>query len=384
MNEPFAGSTTESGADPTAPAVTQGARRFRRSAPATGLSMPDAPRATPVFSLLVSAYRTEAFVADTIGSVLAQTMPDWELIVVDNGNSDEMAGIVRGFQGDDRVVLIRQENRGISGGRNAAAAAARGRYFVCLDSDDRLLPTYLEEMAAALDADPTLGAVSCDAQVHLESVGTLATRNLLSYAGKVTPDLSDRDRHLELLLRENFLYAGGTIRREAFEAVGGFSDRVPGVEDWDMWLRLVAAGWGIAVIEKPLAIYRIRDDSTSRGSDRVERFESSVIRTLELAIEEMNLTPDERGAAEHGLRSNREMFARRRARVSLAEGDYPEALAHARAAHALRPRARTAAVVLGLRIAPGLLRGVQRARAKSERRLTRAILTHLHRRRGDA
>ena len=80
-------------------------------------------------SFLTSAYQTERYVSETIESVLAQTRGDWELIVVDNGNSDEMARIVSNYTSDPRITLIRQENKGIGGGLGAAANAADGRYL---------------------------------------------------------------------------------------------------------------------------------------------------------------------------------------------------------------------------------------------------------------
>ena len=75
----------------------------------------------PLISFLVSAYQTEDIVGETIRSVLAQTSGDWELIVVDNGNSDEMACVVGQFTDDPRITLIRQENKGVRGGVTAAA-----------------------------------------------------------------------------------------------------------------------------------------------------------------------------------------------------------------------------------------------------------------------
>ena len=313
------------------------------------------PVTEPKFSVLVSAYQTERYVEETIASVLAQSRGDWQLIVVDNGNSDAMAEIVRRYTADPRVILVRQENGGISGGRNAAAAAATGRYFVCLDSDDRLLPTYLERMAEVLDADPTLGAVCCDARVYYDESGVFAEKNLIAHSGRVTPDLSNRSGQLELILRENFLYSGGTIRAEAFAAVGGFTGRVPGVEDWEMWIRLAAAGWGIAVIDAPLAIYRIRGDSTSRGEDKVLRFEESVVRTLEIARAELTLSPKQLAATDEGLAFYRAMFARRRARVALANADTALARSLTEEVVRLNPSLRSHLVLAALRIAPGLL-----------------------------
>ena len=113
--------------------------------------------ARPRLSFLTPAYRTEAYLPDTIASVLRQTNPNWELIVVDNGNSDAIASIVRSFADDPRVRLVRQENRGYAGGVMAAAAVARGDYFCVLDSDDEVMPEFAATVLDVLDAPSVRG-----------------------------------------------------------------------------------------------------------------------------------------------------------------------------------------------------------------------------------
>ena len=117
----------------------------------------------PFVSFLTTAYKTEQYVSETIESVLAQTRGDWEMIVVDNGNSDEMAQIIGNYTSDPRITLIRQDNKGNVGGVSAAAAAAEGRYFCLLDSDDAVQPDYCERIGVLIDADPGIDAVGCNA-----------------------------------------------------------------------------------------------------------------------------------------------------------------------------------------------------------------------------
>ena len=100
--------------------------------------------------------------AETIESVLAQTRDDWELIVVDNGNSDEMAHIVEQYTSDSRITLVRQVNKGVRGGVTAAVDIATGRYLCLVDSDDVLEPNFCEKIAAVIEADPEVHAVGCD------------------------------------------------------------------------------------------------------------------------------------------------------------------------------------------------------------------------------
>ncbi len=125
----------------------------------------------PLISFLTTAYKTEPYVAETIESVLAQTRDDWELIIVDNGNSDEMATIVSGYISDPRITLIRQENAGIRGGVRAAAEKAWGRYVCPLHSDDLLESTYCQRVGALVEATPTIDAIGFNATFFWDQAG---------------------------------------------------------------------------------------------------------------------------------------------------------------------------------------------------------------------
>jgi glycosyltransferase involved in cell wall biosynthesis len=106
-------------------------------------SRPERPGvAQPMFSFLSPASRTEKTLSRTIDSVRPRTRPDWELVVVDNGNSAEIAAILGPYLSDPRIRLIREENKGHTGGVMAASAAAHGRHLVVLNSDDSVTPDF--------------------------------------------------------------------------------------------------------------------------------------------------------------------------------------------------------------------------------------------------
>src|ERR1700744_3286242 len=105
-----------------------------------------------------------------IESVLAQTSPDWELVIVDTGISPAVVEIVSRYVHDGRIRLIRQENRGYRGGVTAAAEAASGRYLSVLDSDDKIMPSFVSVMAGVIAAEPGIDAVGCDA-VQFDDAG---------------------------------------------------------------------------------------------------------------------------------------------------------------------------------------------------------------------
>lgn len=117
----------------------------------------------PLISVIIPAYNAHSTIAATIASVQRQSCSDLEIIVIDDGSSDETSDIVRGLQGQDaRVGLIRQENGGVSRARNAGIAVARGRYVALLDGDDIWHPLKLERQVARFDAaSGGVGLVYC-------------------------------------------------------------------------------------------------------------------------------------------------------------------------------------------------------------------------------
>lgn len=311
----------------------------------------DAPGAAPMFSIMCSAYRCEEYLPATIESVLAQTSDDWELIVVDNGMSDPIAEIVGRYGADGRVRLIRQENRRLVGGITAAAAMARGRYLVPLDSDDLLLPQFCARMAAVLHAHPEIDGLSCDTYLFARVEEPDRARTFLRSAAGVEHSLS----LLDLIGTHDVAPYFGAFRREAWFAVGGFTEGSDLVEDISLLLRLVGAGHDVRVLPEALSRYRIRPDSASRDPSGVEAFEVSRERAY-IAAARQSGDPAVLAALGRRLRGLRYERALRAARWAFTRGDLPGARAAAMAAFRQRRTPRVAAVLAGLAVAPHALR----------------------------
>jgi GT2 family glycosyltransferase len=308
----------------------------------------------PVFSILTSVYRTEAYLPATIESVRAQTLHDWEHVIVDNGMSDEVVRIVEGYA-DPRIRLLRQENSGLGGGIDAAAAAARGRYFAVLDSDDLLMPQFCERTAGILDAHPGIDVVGIDAHLFEDGDEVDQIRSYRQSVGiRTEADLAHRIGLAEMI-GGNVLYYTAGIRAEAWAQGGGYSCDTPKVEDLAMFLRLIAAGCDVRCIPERLARYRLRADSFSRDPAQVEAFEDSLQRAF---VQAKGLTdaPDVQEALDTTLRRLRFDQAMRRARKALLESDVPTARRQARRAFEQRRSVRPAVVYAGLTLAPALLR----------------------------
>lgn len=334
------------------------------------------PGASPAFSVLMPAYETEPYIEEAIRSVLAQTRSDWELIVVDDGSPDGLVERVMPFLSRANVRLIRQRNSGLAAARNRAASVARGRYLTVLDSDDALLPDYLEAVGAVLDARPGTAMVSCDALVYLEEHGCFRRQTYLHGPGVKPPRRPDPSRHLEHLLDHNFLYGGTTLRASAFSAVGGFDEQLRAVEDWDMWIRVAAHGLETSTLSRPLAVYRLRAGSLSRDASGSYRLYEPSVQMLTKTLRELELAPSARRAAERSLAHCRRRARLGDARDALAAGDVARARWLSEGAFLAQPTVKGALILAGMWLGPGPLRELQK-RKQSAKRTVRLALARL-------
>jgi glycosyltransferase involved in cell wall biosynthesis len=204
---------------------------------------------TPRISVLLPCFNHGAFIDDAVESVLGQTFQDFEIIVVDDGSTDPPTVAKLSSLTAPRLRVLRTANRGLPAARNHAARHAFGAVFCALDADDRLAPTWFEKALGVLDEQPSVAFVS-----HwLETFG--------DERWTWTPERCD----LPALLARNAVNGAALVRREAFEAVGGYDESMrEGCEDWDFWLRLVEAGRAGVIIPEVLFYYRRRADSMSR------------------------------------------------------------------------------------------------------------------------
>ncbi len=214
--------------------------------------------AAPAFSIVVAAFNEEELVGSAIGSALAQSVEDLELIVVDDGSTDGTAEVVGEFAADPRLRLVRQENRGLSAARNAGIARSRAALVSFLDSDDLLLPDYLEKMGTALEAAPEAGFAYTDAWLLDDDSGRFARDSAMSWNGPPADPPADPTAFMRLLIESNFIFVSTTVRRRALEAAGTFDESLTACEDYDLWLRILGAGLGAARVGGRPAIKRER------------------------------------------------------------------------------------------------------------------------------
>ncbi len=214
-------------------------------------------------SVLIPAYNVERWIAAAIDSALAQDHPAIEVVVVDDGSTDGTAAIVESYA--DRVVFVRQANRGLAGARNTALRHASGSIIGLLDADDVWAPTRTSRAISLLRADPGLGVVTTDAWL-IEGDRPTDRRFYGDWHG-VEFALGDQ---LGAIANHNFVFVGAYIRRELFERHGTFDENLRRAEDYDLWVRFLLGGERFGIVDEPLAGYRVRPDSLS-ADPRVQR-----------------------------------------------------------------------------------------------------------------
>ena len=222
------------------------------------------PCAIPRIAVIVPAYGVAHLVGEALASLQAQTMSDWECVVIDDGAPDDVAGALAPFAADRRIRLVQTGNHGVSAARNTAIAATTAPLIALLDGDDRLRPAYLKTMAAIVEHDPAVRLAACNAVMF----GALARERLCF----TQPQGSSDGRHgslADVLDRSFNVYIGATFRRADVALAGGFDPAMSHAEDFDLWVRLLELGGTAYYIDQPLGEYRVRAHSASADTLRL-------------------------------------------------------------------------------------------------------------------
>jgi glycosyltransferase involved in cell wall biosynthesis len=222
--------------------------------------MLEASETGPRVSVVVASYNAAAFIKATLRSALDQSFENLEVLVIDDGSSDNTAEIVRRIAASDqRLRLIEQNNTGLAAVRNRGAREARAALVAYLDHDDLWHPKKLSLQVALLDAHPEAAVASCYSAIVDEDHNCTGWR----YGGNADGDVYD-----EML--EWDIVSGGSValvRRDALIDVGMFDETLPMRSDWDMWIRL-ARQYPFVTVTRVLVGYTRSSLSSSRGYDR--------------------------------------------------------------------------------------------------------------------
>ena len=222
----------------------------------------------PLFSVIIPVYNRPAHLRRAVESVLAQTLRDYELIVVDDGSTDETTEVARSFPA---VRYARQENRGVSAARNRGVAESSAPYLAFLDSDDAWLPRKLEAQRDFISDNPS---------VSIHQTGEIWVRR----GRRVNPMERHRKPDGDIFIPSLALClvspSAVVIERGLFERTGGFDERLRVCEDYDLWLR-IALDHRVGLVERELVVkYGGHDDQLSRLHWGMDRFRVYAIMKL--------------------------------------------------------------------------------------------------------
>jgi glycosyltransferase involved in cell wall biosynthesis len=211
----------------------------------------------PLVSVVVPAYNAARTLPTTVRSVLGQTMEDLEVIVVDDGSSDNTVAVADSIE-DPRLRVVRRENGGASAARNSGIQEARGIWVAFLDSDDVWLPTKLDRQLAYVSAHPDVHAVQTGAYFVDDDLKILHERRCNA----------SRDALWETLLFRNLPSFPSTllIRRSKLDEIGFFDTELEILEDWEMAIR-ASRFCNLQSIEEPLSLYRTHPENRSLNLD---------------------------------------------------------------------------------------------------------------------
>jgi len=228
----------------------------------------------PMFSVIMPAYNSQDYVAEAIESVLAQDLPHWELLIVDDGSTDDTLAIATLYaKEDERIRVFTQGNAGTAAARNRALEHATAPWALMLDSDDMILPHCMSTYARFIDAHPGHAVYSCNGRMLYPSGRTVKVyrgrRGNRSWSAELT----------DVLSASTIMLPGAVVDLAALLSAGGF---VAGVynEDHDLWIRLLAAGKSHLCCPEPLVTYRQVATSKTKRWARTAASSLEVVRSL--------------------------------------------------------------------------------------------------------
>jgi len=210
----------------------------------------------PDVSVVVTCYNLGRYLYEAVDSVLRQTRQSFEIILIDDGSTEEFTTLYLDIFSAPRTQVVRTSNQGLAAARNTGIQLARGRYICCLDADDRLKPAFLEKTQRVLDAAEDIGFVSC----YYETFD--AQHSVWRY---------DHCRFPELLV-QNEAVVVSLFRKEAWHKVGGYYSGLKAMEDWDFWIGIIEQGYRGEVIPEVLFEYRVRIGSMYSVARRPENY----------------------------------------------------------------------------------------------------------------
>jgi glycosyltransferase involved in cell wall biosynthesis len=207
-------------------------------------------------SVIIPCYNHGEYIEEAVESVLGQTYQDIEIIIINDGSTDELTNRLLSGYTKPKTRVLATPHQGLADARNEGIKESRGEYILPLDADDTIGSRYAEEAVKILDNDANVGIVYCEAEMFGEKTGRW---NLREYS-------------LQHELVENRIFCSAFFRKHDWVTAGGYNPNMfYGYEDWDLWLSLIELGRGVYKLPEVHFFYRVRKDSMVQKIDEEKR-----------------------------------------------------------------------------------------------------------------
>ena len=239
----------------------------------------------PLISVIIAAYNTARYVGEAIDSALAQTYSPIEIIVVDDGSTDNTQEVLAAYS--DRITILRQENSGSAAARNAALEAARGEFVAVLDSDDVWMPDKLERQMALFETCPEIDFVFANSQ-HMDEDGN----EVHVFSGRMPPPVDYRKE----VMKDGYLLVGDwhaalayhnfipqptiVVRLPVIRAAGGYDARQWISQDYRLYWNLISHGASFGFIDAVLMKYRRHPTQVTKNSVRYFQYRTAGLKDI--------------------------------------------------------------------------------------------------------
>lgn len=230
-------------------------------------------------SIIVPCYNQGDYIAETLDSVLNQTVSDWECIVVNDGSTDNSESVILKYQEkDSRIKYIYKENSGVSATRNVAISASMGEFILPLDSDDKISNDYLELALKAFKSNPELKLVYCWARMF----------------GEKNCDWDLIDYSYQQLILGNMIFCSAMFRKSDFLKSAGYDEEMKfGFEDWAFWIEFLDPDSKVYRIPKVCFYYRIKEESRNvdvnkQYDKKLDMYDRIFLRNYQKYVREAN------------------------------------------------------------------------------------------------
>ena len=236
----------------------------------------------PRVSIIIPTYNCARYLGRAIDSARTQTYKDYEILVVDDGSSDDTKDVV--MQYGRKVTYLYQQNRGVSAARNHAISKASGELLAYLDADDMWYSEKLERQVAFLDAHQECGMVHSEMSVINEQDEILHVR----FYEETKRSVPEGYCVQKLLTRCHIQTLTVVERRDTFDCVGGFDERLPIAQDYLHWIMIAAEGQALGYLAEPLGKYRWRTGSLIGNNQRLLE---DYVKICDILLREKPITP---------------------------------------------------------------------------------------------